>query len=32
LLLLSVYQQLELGELSSTRVTIQLADRSVKIL
>ena len=28
----SVYQQLGLGELSPTRVTIQLADRSVKIL
>ena len=27
----SVYQQLGLGELSPTRVTIQLADRSVKI-
>jgi len=31
LLPLSVYQQLGLGELSPTRVTIQLADRSVKI-
>ena len=31
LLALSVYQQLGLGELSPTRVTIQLADRSVKI-
>ena len=31
LLPLSVYQQLRLGELSLTRVTIQLADRSVKI-
>ena len=30
LLPLSVYQQLRLGELSQTRVTIQLADRSVK--
>ena len=32
LLPLSVYQQLGLCELSPTRVTIQLADRSVKIL
>ena len=32
LLSLSVYQQLGLGELSPTRVTIQLADRSMKIL
>ena len=31
LLPLLVYQQLGLGELSPTRVTIQLADRSVKI-
>jgi len=31
LLPLSLYQQLGLGELSPTRVTIQLADRSVKI-
>ena len=31
LLPLSVYQQFGLGELSPTRVTIQLADRSVKI-
>ena len=31
LLPLSVYQQLGLGELSPTRVIIQLADRSVKI-
>ena len=30
LLPLSVYQQLGLGELSPTRVTIQLADRSIK--
>ena len=28
----SVYQQLGLGDLSPTRVTIQLADRSVKVL
>ena len=27
----SVYQQLRLGDLSPTRVTIQLADRSVKV-
>jgi len=32
LLPFSVYQQLGLGELSPTRVTIQLADRSVKVL
>ena len=32
LLSFSVYQQLGLGELSPTKVTIQLADRSVKIL
>ena len=31
LLPLSVYQQLGLGELSPTQVTIQLVDRSVKI-
>ena len=31
LLSFSVYQQLGLGNLSSTRVTIQLADRSVKV-
>jgi len=31
LLPLSVYQQFGLGELSPTRVTIQLADQSVKI-
>jgi len=31
LLSISVYQQLGLGELSPTKVTIQLADRSVKI-
>ena len=31
LLSFSVYQQLGLGELSLTKVTIQLADRSVKI-
>ena len=31
LLPLSVYQQLGLGELSPTQVTIKLADRSVKI-
>ena len=31
LLPLSVYQQLGLGELSPTRVTIQLVDRSMKI-
>jgi len=31
LLLFSVYQQLELGDLSPTRVTIQLVDRSVKV-
>ena len=31
LLPLSLYQQLGLGELNPTRVTIQLADRSVKI-
>jgi len=31
LLPLSVYQQLGLGELTPTRVTIQLADRSMKI-
>jgi len=30
LLQFSVYQQLELGDLSPTRVTIQLSDRSVK--
>ena len=30
LLPFSVYQQLGLGELSHTRVTIQLADRSVR--
>ena len=32
LLLFSVYQQLGLGDLSLTRVKIQLADRSVKVL
>ena len=31
LLPFSVYQQLGLGDLSPTRVTIQLADRSVKV-
>ena len=31
LLPFSVYQQLRLGDLSPTRVTIQLADRSVKV-
>ena len=31
LLQFSVYQQLGLGDLSLTRVTIQLADRSVKV-
>ena len=31
LLLFSVYHQLELGDCRPTRVTIQLADRSVKI-
>ena len=31
LLLFSVYQQLGLGDLRSTKVTIQLANRSVKI-
>ncbi|XP_021723748.1 uncharacterized protein LOC110691135 [Chenopodium quinoa] len=28
----SVYQRLELGELSSTNITLQLADRSIKFL
>jgi len=32
LLTFSIYQQLGLGDLSPTRVTIQLADRSVKVL
>ena len=32
LLPFSVYQQLELGELNLTKITIQLADRSVNIL
>ena len=27
----SVYEQLDLGELKPTRVTLQLADRSVKV-
>ena len=31
MLLFSVYQQLGLGDLSPTRVTIQLADRSIKV-
>ena len=31
LLPFSVYQQLELGDLSPTRVTIQLANRSMKV-
>ena len=31
LLSFSIYQQLGLGDLSPTRVTIQLADRSVKV-
>ena len=31
MLTLSVYQQLGLGELCPTRVTIQFADRSVKV-
>jgi len=31
LLPFSVYQQLELGDLRPTRITIQLVDRSVKV-